>query len=341
MRLWDYVKDRVWVIVAGVLLLLISGIMLRAFGADAKLLQLAGFSMSVWGIVALMLSYARKRVYYQDLLTKLENLDRKLLIAEMIEPAGFCEGAILYDILKLCNKSMNDEIGRYSAMQKEYREYIEMWVHEIKTPIASAKLIAENNRSEEMESVQEELDKIEGFVEQALYYSRSNNVEKDYLITAFPLEQPVRMAVRRHAKELIARKISVRTENLGPVVYCDSKWIQFILEQIIANSIQYAGAVSPQIVIAGERREHSVRLTVRDNGIGIAPKDLGRVFEKGFTGGNGRSYGKSTGMGLYLCKKLCDKLSLGIGISSGAGEGTGVWVEFPVGDELLVQRKQQ
>ena len=150
-------------------------------------------------------------------------------------------------ILKGVNKASIEEINRYKNIQRQYREYIEIWVHEIKTPIASAKLIAHNNRMAAMDSVAEELDKIENHVMQALFYARSNSVEKDYMIREILLKQICNEAIRNNAKLLIQNNIAIKMECHNERVFCDAKWLIYIINQIVMNSIQYTNGNNPYI----------------------------------------------------------------------------------------------
>ncbi|MDR1542469.1 MAG: sensor histidine kinase [Clostridiales bacterium] len=274
-------------------------------------------------IASVMPEYFVKRRFYRELESVLEQLDKRHLISEIIERPDFYEGEALCDALKAAGKSMNDEIAKYKLFLQEYKEYIELWVHEIKTPIAGAKLIGENAGNG---AILEELDKIEFFVEQALYYARSDAVEKDCIIKKTELSGLVASALKLDAKSLISRKVSIQTENLDEFVYTDAKWVVFILRQIIANSVKYGGS---RLDFFSVKDERGICLCIRDNGIGIMEKDLRKVFDKGFTGENGRKYGRSTGFGLYLCKKLCLRLGLGIEIASSFGEGATVSIMFP------------
>ena len=227
---------------------------------------------------------------------------------------------------------MHENVKYYKDMQIDYREYIETWVHEIKTPIASTKLIIENNQNEVTNKIDFQMDKIEGFVEQVLYYSRSNNVSKDYIIKQINLDNVVRNVVKRNYRDFIHKKIKLDIKDINEIVYSDGKWIEFIINQIIGNSIKYSSSKEPMISIYSVKKDNSVMLIIEDNGVGIVDKDINRVFEKGFTGENGRRFSKSTGMGLYLCEKLCSKLGLKISIDSEVNKGTKVTIIFPLSD---------
>lgn len=225
---------------------------------------------------------------------------------------------------------MIEHVNKYKFLQEEYKEYIELWIHEIKTPIAAGKLIAQNNKNEVTKSIDEELDKIEYYVEQALYYARSNTVEKDYCITKCNLQDIVNTVIKKNKDTLINNKIKINIEDTNEIVYTDSKWIAFILNQIITNCIKYSKQENAEININVETKKARVILEIKDNGIGIKKGEITKVFDKGFTGSNGRKDGKkSTGIGLYLCKKLCGKLGIGIELNSEESVGTDVKLVFP------------
>lgn len=274
------------------------------------------------------LEYLHKFKYYRDLTETAEQLERKYLLSEIIDCPDFLEGKLGFEVLQRCNKSMNDQVAKYRQQSDDYREYIELWMHEVKTPIASARLILENNRSEWATEIEQELDSVDYFLEQALFYSRSNSVEKDYIIKAQSMKEIVGSAVKKNARTLIRAGITPQLSLEDVVVYTDIKWTDFILTQILINASKYR-TQNPQLHICSQEKEQSVILSIEDNGIGISPADLPRVFEKGYTGTTGRSYAKSTGMGLYLCKNLCEKLGLGISITSQQGKGTIVRIAFP------------
>jgi len=281
-------------------------------------------------LLPVSVEYARKRSYYGRLLRSLDVLDRKSLLCEVLDEPDFLEGQILYRVLKECNKSMNDEIATYRHQEEEYREYIEAWMHEVKTPLAAAKLTLENDTGSVPASVSDDLRRIEDYLEQALFYARSGSVEKDYLIRPISLRELVNASVRRNAKDMIASKIGLTLENLDFIVLTDVKWTDFILNQILVNAIKYRSA-SPSIRLYAKQEKNGVSLLIEDNGIGIRQADLPRVFDRGFTGETGRKFSKATGLGLYLSKRLCDKIGLGISVFSIEGKGTTVHLIFPSG----------
>lgn len=257
-------------------------------------------------------------------------LGDKYLISEIIESPEFIEGKILKQTLEDAGKSMLENVNKYKHLTEDYKEYIELWIHEIKTPIAASKMVIENNKTEVTKSIEEELDKIENYTEQALFYARSTTVEKDYVITKSNLKEIVKLSILKNKSSLLGFKVNIDLHDLDKTVYTDSKWIVFIINQIIQNSIKYSKKDNRKIEIYAKTKNEKVILYIKDNGIGIKKGEITRVFEKGFTGTNGRLQNKkSTGIGLYLCKKLCDKLGIGIELNSEKDEGTEVRIIFP------------
>lgn len=282
-------------------------------------------------IIGFSIEYFMKQRFYKGLEDTLNNLDDKYLISEIIKVPSFMEGKILKDLLEQINKSMVENVNKYKYKQEDYKEYIELWIHEIKIPIAASKMIVENNKNEVTKSIDEELDKVENYIEQALYYARSNTVEKDYYVKKVNLKDIVNESIKKNKNVLIHEKISVNVHDLELEVNTDNKWVVFILNQIIQNSIKYKKQDrNLEIEIYAKQGKENVILYIKDNGIGIKKGEITRAFEKGFTGTNGRLIGKkSTGIGLYLCKNLCNKLGIAIELNSVENEGTEIRLVFP------------
>ena len=281
-------------------------------------------------MISIIIEYFKRKKFYDNLLKMLEELDEKYLITEIIKTPNFLEGQILKNSLEQIDKSMLENVNKYKYMTEDYKEYIELWIHEIKIPIATSKMVIENNKNAITKSIDEELDKVENYIEQALFYARSNTVEKDYYIRKVVLKEIVNESIKKNKSSLIQEKISIDIHDLEIEVNTDNKWIVFILNQIIQNSIKYRKKENSVIEIYANQGKENVILYIKDNGIGIKQGKITRVFEKGFTGTNGRlSNKKSTGIGLYLCKKLCNKLGIGIELNSVQNEGTEVKLVFP------------
>ena len=305
-------------------------LMIYNFGTFVKIYIVVSILLIYF--LGLFIEFFIKRNYYREVIESINELDKKYLITEIIKTPNFLEGRILKDVLDETNKSMRENVNYYKYMQEEYKEYIELWIHEVKIPIATSKLIIENNKNKVTKSIEEELNKIEDYTEEALFYARSNTVEKDYIIRKTDLKEIINTVIKKNKSQLISMRVKVNIENVDKEVYVDSKWIIFIFNQIIINSIKYSKAENREINIYSKEVKDKVILYIKDNGIGIKKGEVARVFEKGFTGTNGRINGKkSTGIGMFLCKKLCDKLGIGLELNSVENEGTEVKIIFPKG----------
>lgn len=340
MRYLIYLKERIWQCFLLLILLFTVEVFLFTMKGSLWLGIYIGCAIVFFYMLTTYWEYCRRKKQLLDMEECLNMLDKKYLLPEMMEKGSTREDKKLYFIMQEMEKSMAEQVNLYKNNSREYKEYIEMWIHEVKLPIAAAKMIVENNRSFAMDSMEEELGRIEGYTEQALFYARSGHLEKDYRIKQFPLREAVNQAILHHKKALIAARAKINTEQLPVMVCSDEKWLIFILGQLISNSMKYAEeARTLELTFIAAAEKERVVFEVRDNGRGIAESDIGRVFDKGFTGSNGRNTRKSTGIGLYLCKKLCYKLGHGISIVSAPGEGTSIFLYFPKGSFVEVAEK--
>lgn len=227
--------------------------------------------------------------------------------------------------------------------QSQMRDYYSMWVHQIKTPISAMKLLLEAEReelgqlmcddeqsqcllSDNMDSFEDELFRIEEYVSMALQYQRVSSTENDFVLEKVSVDGVIRDTIKKYAKIMIRRHIGMNYSGTVQEVYTDGKWLAFMLEQILSNAIKY----TPQGFVTIETAEEKDRffITIKDTGIGIKAEDLPRVFEKGYTGYNGHADKKATGIGLYLCRQMADKLGHTIRMESEIGKGTKVWIGF-------------
>lgn len=296
-------------------------------------------------------------------------------IAELPEPS-YPEGELAWGALQEVVRESRRRVAGLEEEMREYRRYVELWVHEVKTPLAAMNLMLANPGGPDARALSRELARVEADVEGALFYARSTSVSNDYLIRRCDLADLVREAVRSRARSLIEAHVAVDLSGLEgapapgpesapasaapapapaaaapapglepapaharPWVYCDPKWTAFVLGQLVDNAVRYRAvperdgreprlSFSASVEDAGGARERVV-LHVTDNGCGIREADLGRVFERGFSGENGRTHERSTGMGLYLVRTLCEKMGLSVGARSAAGVGTTIEVTFP------------
>ena len=270
--------------------------------------------LSVWTLIllaGLFLTYWQRDRQMRQLLDMAGQLSERYLISEVMELPAQAEDQVYYRLLKMAGKSMLEQIGEIRRERQEYKEYIEQWIHEIKTPITAMKLLCENHRTDWTKELLMELEKTNRFTEQALYYARSEHTEKDYSVRKMALIQVVHQAIADNKYLLLQSGMHLEVEEIQDTVYSDDKWVRFILNQLIANAVKYRTG-QPILRFSTHRQQDQVVLVVEDNGIGISATDLPRIFEKGFTGQNGRNVQQSTGIGLYLCKRLCEKLGIGI-----------------------------
>ena len=321
----------------------------------AFIVAVSGAGMSAAGLVAavvagafalaLTIDYLRKRGFYRDLEEGADDVEHPLWITEMIDEPGFLEGELAYGALRAVAKAANDDVATYRRRVSDYREYVETWVHEAKSPLAAAHLMLDNvadaapanDAGEELlektAALGDELSRVEGYIEQALFFARSETLDRDYLIRAHSLKDLVGTAIKANAHALIAAHVAPFRKNLDFTVFTDEKWMAFILGQLIQNSVKYAAGEGAELCFTGAlvdegQASERIELTVRDNGRGVSEADLPRVFDRGFTGENGRVGKRSTGIGLYLVKRLCGKMGLGVRADSVPGEFFAVTISF-------------
>lgn len=328
-----YVKDR-WIdIVAFTIFGTLMSLLLFAFDVNDELLWLLIVLYILLVGFLLAWDYNRKKDFYNSLLSHTEQLDKKYLVLETLEQPHFYEGELIYQNLYDVNKSMCEHVKAYEESLKDFKEYLEMWVHEAKLPIASLQLMCHNNKEVLDKRFAEQLRRLDSYTEQVLYYVRCEHAQSDYLINENMLNKLVSKVAIQNKDDLLANQIELQVENVKHLVMTDGKWLEFVLNQLISNSIKYRRRdVQSWIHICAEDLEDRVVLRVKDNGIGISASDISRVFEKSFTGENGRSYAKSTGMGLYIVKQLCKNLGHAVEIDSVQGEWTEVSISFAKND---------
>lgn len=327
MRLKEYIKDNIINIIIYFATLIILFLFFRVLKLSKEALISAYTILAISGLLLFFYNYGRKKVFYDDFTKQLKDLDKKYIITELIEKPNFLEGKILYDSLYEIDKAMNEEIKKYKLSLEELKEYIEMWVHEVKIPVSSILLMA--YKKDDIAKVVEPTKRIENFVEQVLYYARSENAEKDYIIKESNLKEIINKVIKNNKEVFILKKVELKIENIDNIkVLTDSKWLEFIINQIINNSLKYLDKQKTVIKISAKENEKSIELNIYDNGIGIPKGDIRKVFNKSFTGENGRKVQTSTGMGLYICKQLCEKLGHKIEIDSKENEYTNMKITF-------------
>lgn len=201
-------------------------------------------------------------------------------------------------------------------------DYYTTWVHQIKTPIAAMKMILQGNDTNENKELLSELFRIEQYVEMVLSYFRLDSISNDFVFGQFSLDKIIKQSVRKYASSFVRKRIGLIYDGTEKIILTDEKWLGFIIEQLLSNAIKYTDRGNVRITIEDNF------LCISDTGIGITSSDLPRIFEKGYSGYNGRENTKSTGLGLFLCKKAADKLSHGIFVESKVGTGTTVYIDL-------------
>ena len=328
-----YLKNQIPAILVNLMGMLALALFLFANG---NRFQTVLFIFTVWFIILTtylsVVYYVRKR-YLNQLLDMAEQLEERYLMPEIMTIPRKADEQVFYQIMKMAEKSMLEKIGAIQNERKEYKEYIEQWIHEVKTPITAMKLLCENNHSTFTRDILAELENINQYTEQALYYARSEHTEKDYSVREINLCDIVHSAIADNKYLLRQSNMTITIDNIENIVYTDDKWVRFILNQIICNAVKYC-TEKPVLHFFVIKRNDSIILSVSDNGIGISKSDLPRIFEKCFTGQNGRTRKNATGIGLYLCKRLCDKLGIGLAAYS-ENKGTTIALSFQINDFVM------
>ena len=331
-----YWKNRLPFLLTNLVCMIALTVFLFVIGNSLSAVLLILIAWIVIVSVGLGFTYWKRKRQMQRLLDMTGQLSERYLISEVMELPEQAEDQVYYRILKMAGKSMLEQISEVKRERLEYREYIEQWIHEIKTPITAMKLLCENHRTDWTKELLLELEKTTRFTEQALYYARSEHTEKDYSVREVALSNVVHQAIADNKYLLLQNGIHLEVEEMQDTVYSDEKWVRFILNQLIANAVKYRSE-QPILHFSASRQQDQVVLVVEDNGIGIPSADLPRIFEKGFTGQNGRTVQQSTGIGLYLCKRLCEKLGIGI-IADSSDHGTAISLSFHI--NCLIQEVQ-
>lgn len=340
MNLWSFFKDKCLLIILHIICMCALGLFLKLTGSTNTNITLI---MIFWAIILgiwLVVTYLERRKFFSEIRRILDQTDQRYLLGELLPDSFRLEDRLYREMIRCSNKSVIETIRQIEAFNRDYKDYIESWVHEAKAPLTGISLLCENGRNyddtsgikEMFDAISLENQKIGCLVDTVLYYARSENVYKDFFIRKTDLQEIVEDILKKN--RLLFIQNHVRAEvNCPHTVYTDRKWIEFILNQIILNCVKYCNE-SPVFLIYTKQEQGSVLLTVEDNGTGIRSEELPRIFEKGFTGSNGRSHDRATGMGLYLCKNLCGKLGIGLHAESEYGKGTKMLLTFPISNYI-------
>ncbi len=330
MTLIRYIQDKLVIIILSMIFGFFIGLLLLLYGLD---LFMIGFiwicGLLLFGI-SLGIGYFRLQERTKHCNKIMKTLEKSYMISDVIAKPDSIQEEIYYELLKTACKSMNDEVEQSKRSQADYKSYIEEWIHEVKNPVSAIKLICFNHPAEVTKQISREMEAIDYLLEQVLYYARSELVEKDYFIRSFSLSDAINTALLRN--RTILQSYGFTIEDSVPEVWVssDEKWVTFILSQLISNAVKYHKNDNPVLKFTAKKSVHSISLMVEDNGIGISKADLPRIFERGFTGSDRKKL-NATGMGLFICKNLCDKMGLTISAESEVNCRTKIMISFPCG----------
>lgn len=304
--------------------IIINMILLTSKPIDAQFADIGymDFLLVFVSLVFAFIDYRKWKYSYKDINTAINKGEK--IDSSLPDNNYYFEVKLIKDIVRLKNDEMKAGIKEVKSALDEVNDYITKWVHEVKIPLSVCELIADKiEETEESDQLILEIDRIRFLINQVLYTSRASSYSEDLQISEINIDKVVKEAVKRNTAFFISKNISLKLGNIKYSVLSDEKWITYIIDQLINNACKYVPeGGSGEIEIYAEEEEKAVKLYVKDNGIGIKKKDIGRIFDRGFTGENGRSLSKSTGMGLYLSKKIANKLSHAIFVESEEDIGT-------------------
>lgn len=321
-----WLKYRLWQIVLFSGLMLIFSTVVWLSGAGGVL---AGYTALLSTVLALLLALPDLRRFalcHRQLSDALKSIR---VSDEQLPPP---ENLIEEDYRQLIRALGEEKQRQASAMDlrmSDMQDYFTLWAHQIKTPIAAMRLILQTKPENSAMEIEGELFRVEQYVEMVLNYLRLDSDSTDFVFRTCALDDIIRQCVRKYAKQFIRKRIRLEYEGTALQVLTDEKWLCFVIEQILSNALKYTSAGSIRIFTQGET------LVIADTGMGIAPEDLPRVFEKGYTGYNGRTDKKATGIGLYLCKRILNRLGHEISISAQVGKGTRVSIDLSREETVL------
>lgn len=331
MKLRDYLKDKAGVLAGYSAFLLITLFLMRLFQTPFELMVIVFVLGVLYLFIAATVDFGKRKKFYDALCGQLEGLDKKYLIFNTLEEPDFLEGKLIYDALYEIGKSMTEQVNEYRKHVDDFKDFIELWVHEIKLPIASLLLMAHNNPEKMPRKYMEQINRLDAYADQVLYYVRAEHASEDYRFDKTALKTVISKTALKNKDLILENNISLLVHDVDFEVVTDGKWLEFIVNQIVSNSIKYmdeTGKTERSIEIWAEKEENRITLHIKDNGIGIPAADIPRVCDKSFTGENGRKYAKSTGMGLFIVKQLCNQLGHKLAITSREKEYTDVSITF-------------
>lgn len=326
MKFKDYFLNKITEILGTYFVLFLMLEFLYIIGNTFSVVFMIGVVIAILIMTKYLMDWYRKKKYFEIITERVKDLKEPWLIAELLPVSYTIEDEIYQELLRKVGSSAIEEIHKIEDEQKEYEDYIEQWIHEVKTPITSIHLMLENRISENpglKKDLNVELSRLENDVELALYYARSEQIYRDYLIQKLNVRKVLLKVVNKNRTVIMNSSVAIDLDcDEALYAYGDEKWLVFMLTQVLLNAIKYKAEADAKVVMRAKRDNKRIVLNIIDNGKGIKKEELPRIFDKGFTGSNGRDNEKSTGMGLYLVHKLCEKLEIDIKADSVYGEFT-------------------
>lgn len=326
MKFKDYFLNKITEILGTFFVLFLMLEFLYIIGNTFSVVFMIGVVIAILIMTKYLMDWYRKKKYFEIITERVKDLKKPWLIAELLPVSYTIEDEIYQELLRKVGSSAIEEIHKIEDEQKEYEDYIEQWIHEVKTPITSIHLMLENRISENpglKRDLNVELSRLENDVELALYYARSEQIYRDYLIQKLNFRKVLLKVVNKNRTVIMNSSVAIDLDcDEALYAYGDEKWLVFMLTQVLLNAIKYKAEADAKVVMRAKRDNKRIVLNIIDNGKGIKKEELPRIFDKGFTGSNGRDNEKSTGMGLYLVHKLCEKLEIDIKADSVYGEFT-------------------
>ena len=320
----SYIRTNIKTLLIFLLFTAVFAVMSYVCGMPGEATGYALLLCTVVSAVAVAADFLKFRAKHRTLMQFAEEVSCS--ISNMPMPSNLIENDYC-EIIKTLNTSKKELAAKLTGQYSDLLDYYTMWAHQIKTPIAAMRLVLSGSDTDTARELREELQKTEQYVEMVLMYLKLDAGAEDYVIRKCSLDSIIRQSVKKYASQFIRKKIRLEYEPVEYEVLTDEKWLMFVIEQIISNSLKYIRQGSIAITL-----ETGGILCIRDTGIGIDETDIPRVFEKGFTGLNGRTDRKATGIGLYLCRRILTSLGHEIQISSSAGEGTAVRIDLSSND---------
>jgi signal transduction histidine kinase len=319
-----YLKSRIRVIAAFVLFMLVFALVYALYHLPLEPVVYSAELVTALAVIFAGLDFWQFHQKHQRLTAAINAATAG--VGELPKPRDLLERDY-QSLIRVLAENRAELISQFDNRQTDMSDYYTLWAHQIKTPISAIGLLlqTEEGDRERTRAYEQELFKIEQYVEMVLQYLRLESMSSDLILVEYDLAEIVRQAVKKYGIIFINKKISLELEELNCRVLTDEKWLGFVLEQIISNALKYTNQGKISIYLDEQSEKN---LIIEDTGVGIRAEDIARIFDRGFTGYNGRMDKKSTGIGLYLCQQVLDKLSHTITVISQVGQGTRVSIDL-------------